>query len=393
MAKVSRADIVFKGGMKFEGLARAGRDDGGPGLRGRRASPSPGTRPWSSSRDEPGRLQLARSRSASSGAWARRSRTRTVRARGEKKEIHPAVFYLDRPRVRVPAAAGSTRLRSRRPWPCPKSATAPSRAMLKTGRAHYGDLPAPAGLIDRLAEEVPALTDLGYNPPILAILLTRGGSLWSSASSGTGLSSARPGRTTRAGREDKVKAVSAPRMAGTYLLTFLAALVTAFALDVLIWAVHAVSVLRRCWLGVGFAAMAFATTHPSSTSPSACGSSSRATRSSIRRRPGPSSLSGVEPEGLRRRGRCVGGSRSSDWPSCSRRSSPATGRMKPRGRASRHDQRLDDRGPGLDGPAGRLSAGPRPSQLDRRRRRRLPAPHLAGHRDHRDGRGPLRRPG
>ncbi|MCK7478183.1 MAG: hypothetical protein M0C28_12810 [Candidatus Moduliflexus flocculans] len=78
---------------------------------------------------------------------------------------------------------------------------------------------------------------------------------------------------------------------------------------------------------------------------------------------------------------------------------PARGvrRLRSRGRSGRggtgHDQRSSRRGPGLDGQARRLSSGPGPPQLDRRRRLGLPAPDQSGDRDDRDRRGPLRRPG
>ncbi len=65
--------------------------------------------------------------------------------------------------------------------------------------------------------------------------------------------------------EEKVKSVPASRMARTYVLTFLAALVTAFLLDVLAWALGSSGVRGGIslglWTGVGFSAMAFATTH------------------------------------------------------------------------------------------------------------------------------------
>ncbi len=65
--------------------------------------------------------------------------------------------------------------------------------------------------------------------------------------------------------EEKIKTVAGSRMARTYFLTFLAALVTAFVLDVIGWAVDARSVTQGLmlglWTGIGFAAMAFATTH------------------------------------------------------------------------------------------------------------------------------------
>ncbi len=65
--------------------------------------------------------------------------------------------------------------------------------------------------------------------------------------------------------EEKIKTVPAARMARTYILTLLAALVTAFVLDMLAWAINATSALQGLVLGlltgIGFAAMAFATTH------------------------------------------------------------------------------------------------------------------------------------
>lgn len=65
--------------------------------------------------------------------------------------------------------------------------------------------------------------------------------------------------------EEKVKALPAMRMAMTYALTFLAALVTAFLLDVLAWALGSSGVRAGISLGlltgIGFSAMAFATTH------------------------------------------------------------------------------------------------------------------------------------
>ncbi|TFG57721.1 MAG: DUF1761 domain-containing protein [Candidatus Aminicenantes bacterium] len=65
--------------------------------------------------------------------------------------------------------------------------------------------------------------------------------------------------------EEKIKALPASRMARTYFLTFLAALATAFALDVLAWAIRpdgaAGGLVLGLWTGVGFTAMAFATTH------------------------------------------------------------------------------------------------------------------------------------
>jgi hypothetical protein len=65
--------------------------------------------------------------------------------------------------------------------------------------------------------------------------------------------------------EEKVKALPARRMAMTYALTFLAALVTALLLDVLAWALGSSGVRAGISLGlltgIGFSAMAFATTH------------------------------------------------------------------------------------------------------------------------------------
>jgi Protein of unknown function (DUF1761) len=65
--------------------------------------------------------------------------------------------------------------------------------------------------------------------------------------------------------EEKVKSLPAKRMALTYTLTLLAALVTAFVLDVLAWATGTSTVGDGFGLGlltgVGFSGMAFATTH------------------------------------------------------------------------------------------------------------------------------------
>jgi hypothetical protein len=65
--------------------------------------------------------------------------------------------------------------------------------------------------------------------------------------------------------EEKIKTIPAKRMAGTYLLTFLAALVTAFFLDVLTWGLGTSGVREGISLGlmtgIAFSAMAFATTH------------------------------------------------------------------------------------------------------------------------------------
>ena len=65
--------------------------------------------------------------------------------------------------------------------------------------------------------------------------------------------------------EDKVKSLPARSMGRTYFLTLLAALVTAVALGVLVWEIGASTVgdgIRLgLWTGLGFSAMAFATTH------------------------------------------------------------------------------------------------------------------------------------
>ncbi len=65
--------------------------------------------------------------------------------------------------------------------------------------------------------------------------------------------------------EEKVKALPAKSMARTYVLALLAGLVTAVALGVLVWEIGASTVgdgIRLgLWTGVGFSAMAFATTH------------------------------------------------------------------------------------------------------------------------------------
>lgn len=65
--------------------------------------------------------------------------------------------------------------------------------------------------------------------------------------------------------EEKVKAISSSRMARTYILTFAAALVTAFVLDIFAWALGSSGLKAGLFLGlltgVGFSAMAFATTH------------------------------------------------------------------------------------------------------------------------------------
>jgi hypothetical protein len=64
--------------------------------------------------------------------------------------------------------------------------------------------------------------------------------------------------------DEKVKAIPSSRMASTYLLAFAAALVTAYALAVLIRAMGIVRIGDGLTLGlvtgIGFAAMAFATT-------------------------------------------------------------------------------------------------------------------------------------
>jgi hypothetical protein len=64
--------------------------------------------------------------------------------------------------------------------------------------------------------------------------------------------------------EEKVKSIPSSRMASTYLLAFAAALVTAYALAVLIRAMGIVRIGDGLTLGlvtgIGFAAMAFATT-------------------------------------------------------------------------------------------------------------------------------------
>ena len=65
--------------------------------------------------------------------------------------------------------------------------------------------------------------------------------------------------------EEKVKAIPPARMARTYVLTFLGAIVTALALDVLAWAMGIARIGDGITLGlvtgIGFSAMAFATTH------------------------------------------------------------------------------------------------------------------------------------
>jgi hypothetical protein len=107
-------------------------------------------------------------------------------------------------------------------------------------------------------------TDLSYDPHIPAIL-TCGvvslvlGFLWY----GPLFGKAWAGYT--GWTEDKVKALPRKSMAGTYLLTLLAALVTALVLDVLSRAIGASGVrdgiTLGLWTGVGFSGMAFATTH------------------------------------------------------------------------------------------------------------------------------------
>jgi hypothetical protein len=65
--------------------------------------------------------------------------------------------------------------------------------------------------------------------------------------------------------EDKIKAIPPSRMVRTYVLTFLGAIVTALALDVLAWALGSGGSVNGFVLGlltgIGFSAMAFATTH------------------------------------------------------------------------------------------------------------------------------------
>lgn len=65
--------------------------------------------------------------------------------------------------------------------------------------------------------------------------------------------------------EEKVKAIPSSRMASTYLLTFAAALVSAYALAFLVRALGLAKVTDGLYLGLltglGFAAMGFATTH------------------------------------------------------------------------------------------------------------------------------------
>jgi RsiW-degrading membrane proteinase PrsW (M82 family) len=65
--------------------------------------------------------------------------------------------------------------------------------------------------------------------------------------------------------EEKVKTLPSSRLASTYVLTFAAALVTAYALAFLVRALGISRVTDGLFLGlltgVGFAAMAFATTH------------------------------------------------------------------------------------------------------------------------------------
>ena len=65
--------------------------------------------------------------------------------------------------------------------------------------------------------------------------------------------------------EEKVKSIPSSRMARTYILTVAAALVTAFVLDLFAWALDSSGIKAGLFLGlltgVGFSAMAFATTH------------------------------------------------------------------------------------------------------------------------------------
>jgi len=65
--------------------------------------------------------------------------------------------------------------------------------------------------------------------------------------------------------EEKVKTIPASRMARTYVLQFIAAAITALALDLLAWSVGSGGSVNGVVLGllagVGFSAMAFATTH------------------------------------------------------------------------------------------------------------------------------------
>jgi hypothetical protein len=65
--------------------------------------------------------------------------------------------------------------------------------------------------------------------------------------------------------DEKVRALPKKSMATTYVLALLAAIVTAFVLDILAWEIGASTLgdgLRLgLWTGLGFSAMAFATTH------------------------------------------------------------------------------------------------------------------------------------
>jgi hypothetical protein len=65
--------------------------------------------------------------------------------------------------------------------------------------------------------------------------------------------------------EEKVKSIPSSCMARTYILTLAAALVTAFVLDIFAWALGSSGIKAGLFLGlltgVGFSAMAFATTH------------------------------------------------------------------------------------------------------------------------------------
>jgi multidrug transporter EmrE-like cation transporter len=108
------------------------------------------------------------------------------------------------------------------------------------------------------------LFDFGYDPYIPAILACGVvslalGFLWYGPFFGKAWASY-TGWT-----EEEVKALPTKRMARTYVLTLLAALVTAVALDMLSWAIGAAGVrdgiALGLWTGIGFSAMAFATTH------------------------------------------------------------------------------------------------------------------------------------
>jgi len=65
--------------------------------------------------------------------------------------------------------------------------------------------------------------------------------------------------------EEKVKTIPASRKARTYVLQFIAAAVTALALDLLAWSVgsggNVNGIVLGLLAGIGFSAMAFATTH------------------------------------------------------------------------------------------------------------------------------------